>query len=182
MTPRGLRDFTQLERVLAGVLALTPLILIAFDSWSIRSSISAYYDMEQNQWYYYLLTVGSMLLLVNGTIKRESYYNVALGVLLAGVILFNQDDWTVIHAIFAITFFAGNAIVIVFFSRGDSRIKWTLVGIGVVLLAMALLFSLSLFWIEWLSLAIIAAHFILDSTRADYHAVSRGDVAFKRAS
>jgi len=174
-----LKEFTKLERVLAGVLAFTPLFLIAFDSWSIRSSISAYYEMEENQWFYFLLTVASMLFLVNGVIKRENYYNVALGVLLAGVILFNQDDWTAIHTFFAVTFFGGNAVVIFFFSRGSPAVKRTFIAIGVVLAALALVFRLSLFWIEWLSLVVIAAHYILDSIWLDYRAVGRGE-AFKR--
>lgn len=172
----GVKEFARLERVLAIVCAFTPLVLIIFDGGDIRESISAYYAMDQNQWFYYLLTVASMLFLVNGVIKEQNYYNVVLGVLLAGVILFNEDDWTAIHVIFAAAFFGGNAIVILLLSRGAARIRGTFIAIGLAMLAASLAFRLSLFWIEWLSLAVIAAHYLLDSLwGVDYRAIARGE-------
>ena len=62
----GVRRFARLERVLAVVCLFIPAFLIwfdngPFDDGRIRDSISAYYDMEANQVFYFPLTVASML-------------------------------------------------------------------------------------------------------------------------
>ncbi len=159
-----LAGYARLERVLAAVCALTPLVLITVDSGPIRASISAYYDMDQNQWYYFLLTVAAMLFMVNGVIKNQNAYNTVLGVLLAGVILFNQDDVTWLHVAFAGAFFIGNALVIAFFSRGSTPLRASLIGVLLVALGAFVIFdAVTLFWLEWASLLVIAVHYILDS-------------------
>lgn len=170
---RDLGDFARLERVLAVVCAFTPLVLILFDSGPVRNSISAYYDMEQNQWYYFLLTVAAMLFIVNGVVKQENSYNTVLGVLLAGVVLFNQDDITWLHVAFAVAFFGGNALVIAFFSRGSTALRAGLLGVLVLALVAYFVFdSFTLFWLEWASLLVIATHYILDTwAAAPYRAV-----------
>jgi hypothetical protein len=117
---RGVRRFAKLESVLAFVCLLTPVLLILFDDRTIRDSISAYYDMEENQIFYVPLAVVAMLFVVNGVVKEKHAYNTILGVSLAGVILFNHDDFNILHGIFASTFFAGNAFVIFVFLRGRS--------------------------------------------------------------
>src|SRR5512134_355677 len=76
--------FAKLERILAVVCFFTPLLLLWADPGSIRDSISAYYDMDQNQWFYFLLTVASMLFIVNGVTKQQHSYNTGLGIVLAG--------------------------------------------------------------------------------------------------
>ena len=55
-----IKDFAKLERVLAGVCIFTPALLIAFDNGPIRNSISAYYNMVQNQIFYVPLTIASI--------------------------------------------------------------------------------------------------------------------------
>lgn len=172
-----LRDYARFERVLAAVLSLIPLFLIVFDGGAVRDSISDYYDMDLEQVFYVLLTVASMLFIVNGVIKHEHSYNTTLGVLLAGVILFNLDDATLIHNLFAIAFFVGNAVVIAFFSKGALRYKGTLLGaIGVAVVLFLLLDWFDVFWLEWVSLGAIAAHYILDSfDTVQYDAVQRGE-------
>ena len=62
----GVTRFANLERVLAAFCLFIPVFLIAFDKGPfddgrIRDSISAYYDMEANQVFYFPLTVTSML-------------------------------------------------------------------------------------------------------------------------
>jgi len=172
---RELRGLLRLEWFLAGFCVLMPLMMVIADagwpivdwsilSWPNRPSISAYYDMMQNQWFYFPMTVAAMLFIVNGAVKRQHWYNLALGLALCGVILFNQDDARVLHFISAIAFFAGNVVVMAFCSEGRSRwFKGTFI-LGIVL-AMAgwQLGWLSLFWAEWVSLTIIAAHYILDA-------------------
>ena len=85
--------------------------------------------------------------------------------MLSGVILFNQDDFSTLHNIFAVAFFAGNAVVIVVFSSKKERWFKVLLCAGIVLSMVAyFLFGwLTLFWAEWLSFGIISLHFILES-------------------
>src|SRR5215472_1484321 len=85
----GVMRFAKLERVLAGVCLLIPLLLIVFDDRGrtsmIRESISAYYNMKQSEVFYFPLTVASMLFVVNGVVKEKRTYNTILGIMLAGV-------------------------------------------------------------------------------------------------
>lgn len=158
-------EFAKLERVLAVFCLFIPLLLIAFDSWSIRESISDYYDIGQNQVFYVPLTIAAMLFIVNGTVKEQHRYNTYLGVALAAVLLFNQDDARWVHVASAVAFFAGNAAVIYFFSRGTPRRfkRFFLAGIAGAMGAFLVFDSFTLFWAEWLSFALIAGHYILDS-------------------
>lgn len=163
---RGLSHLTRFERVLAAVCGLIPLVLLWADSFAGRNSISAYFDMEENQWFYFPLTVAAMLFVVNGIVRKKHIYNVVLGGALAGVILFNHDDFTVVHAVFAVAFFAGNALVIFLFSD-PPRVFKILFG-TLIALVMAVYFLVdwvTLFWAESGSLLIIAGHFIADSVK-----------------
>ncbi len=173
---QAVRRFAKLERVLAGLCLFIPVLLIAFDSGSIRDSISAYFDMDQNQIFYYPLTVAAMLFVVNGVIKHKHSYNAVLGLMLSGVILFNHNDAGVLHTVFTVAFFGGNAVVILLFSEGTLRRYKEIFVLGIVA-AMTAYFVFdwfTLFWAEWLSFIIIAAHYILDSWDRDcYNAVPR---------
>ncbi len=161
----GVVRFAKLERVLAFVCIFIPAFLIWFDDGSIRDSISHYYNMKQNQIFYFPLTVASMLFVVNGVVKQKHIYNSFLGVMLAGVILFNRCDFSTLHYIFAVAFFAGNAVVILVFSSKKERWFKVLLVMGIVLsMVGCFIFGwFSLFWAEWLSFGIIAFHFILES-------------------
>lgn len=183
---RALAKWLALERFLAATCAITPFMLVMFDGGEIRESISAYYAMGENQVFYFLLTIAAMLFVSNGVLKDGHWYNVALGLLLAGVVLFNTDDHEIVHMLFAITFFAGNAITILLFSRGSwikgwdqRRFKLAFVAIVIVAVVLWKPFELiTLFWAEWLSLIAIAIHFLLDaSPRSAYRASKRGDEA-----
>lgn len=161
----GIANFAKFERVLAAVCLLTPALLWLFDSFTLRDSISAYFEMDQNQIFYVPLTVAAMLFVVNGVIKHEHSYNTVLGVMLIGVVLFNHHDFPVLHMLFAVAFFAGNAAVIYFFSRNTPpRFKtYVVVFIVIAVCAWKPLGWYSLFWAEWLSLAAIGIHYILAS-------------------
>jgi hypothetical protein len=155
--------FAKLERVLALLCLSIPLLLVIFDS-SVRESISAYYDMDEAQIFYFPLTVAAMLFIVNGVIKHRHFYNTLLGIALSGVILFNLDDSTIVHYIFAAAFFIGNGLVVLISAKISKRAKWFYsVGIGLPLI-LSLGFDLvSLFWAEWLSFFIITVHYLADS-------------------
>ena len=74
-TRQALRDlsrFGRLERVLAAVCALTPVLLLwADDQPGIRGSISDYFSMQENQLFYVPLTMAAMLFVVNGVVKDK---------------------------------------------------------------------------------------------------------------
>lgn len=164
-TVEGITRFAKLERVLAAVCVFTPALLILSDDGPIRNSISDYYNMHKNQLFYVPLTVASMLFVVNGLVKDKRIYNTLLGAMLAGVLLFNLDAFPTLHAIFAIGFFGGNAAVIVLYSpKKELWFKFVLVAVIALSIAGWLVFGwYSLFWAEWLSLIVIAGHYILES-------------------
>ena len=161
----ALARFARLERILGAALVLTPALLIVVDG-GVRDSISAYHDVSAPAAFYVPLTVGAMLFLVNGIVRDEHYYNTVLGVALSGVVLFDHDGWTEVpHIVFAIAFFGGNAVVMILFSTNKSKpLKAALAGgIAVAMALWGLTDFFTLFWAEWVSLAIVAAHYILDS-------------------
>ena len=171
---RAIRDFVRLERILAVLCAFIPLVLVAFDSWSIRDSISAYFDMGENQWFYFPLTVAAMLFIVNGALKHESSYNTVLGVLLSGVILFNHDDLPGVHSSFAAAFFGGNVVVMGWLSDVSVWFRRTFATLVVLaVLAWVAIDAITLFWAEWASLMVIAVHYLLDSIEPIPYAASR---------
>jgi hypothetical protein len=175
--PEPLRRFATVERNLGALLVLTPVVLIAVDGWHVRDSISAYYDMGSPAAFYVPLTGAAMLFFINGILRHEHAYNVWLGAALLGVIVFDHEGWKALHFAFAAVFFGGNFVVMAIYSKNKSvRIKVLLaVGIG---LAAALWIFASLFWAEWVSLAIVATHYILDSvswSTSPYEALKPGD-------
>lgn len=172
----NLKNFALFERVLAIVCLLTPLVLIALEGWPARDSISAYYNIAQNQWFYFLLTAAVMMFLVNAFVRVQHYYNLVLGFGLALIVLFNHGDFVWVHWAGVVLFFAGNAVVIVLFSRGPGwKVKLIFLAVMALSLVALLLPGWTLFWTEWLSMAAIAGHFLLDSSHIDYQAMPRGD-------
>lgn len=166
--PGELRRFARLERNLGAVLVLTPAALILVDTGpdGVRDSISAYHDVSAPAAFYVPLTVGAMLFFVNGIVREAHTYNTLLGLALSGVILFDHDGGTSIpHFLFAGAFFGGNVVVMTFFSTNKSTLlKVAFVGGIAVSIALWILTDFfTLFWAEWVSLAIIAAHYVLDS-------------------
>lgn len=162
---KGLATF---ERNLALLCVTIPLWLILFDDGpeAIRSSVSAYHDIARPQAYFFPMTVASMLFVYNGLVRSGRIYNTALGVLLAGVVLFDHDGasaWP--HYAFAIGFFVLNGLVILWFA-GDAE-PWLRVviiaAIAAGIAAWVLIEAVTTFWIEWVSLVAIALHFVLDS-------------------
>lgn len=163
--PPELRRLASFERVLGVVLLATPLVLILVDTEPIRESISAYHDVGAPAAFYVPLTVGAMLFLVNGIVRGEHVYNVVLGLALAGVILFDHDDGSAAaHTGFALLFFGGNLFVMAFCSTHKSKLLKVLL-VGTIAVAGVLWRTdvISTFWAEWVSLLIVATHFILDS-------------------
>ena len=157
--------YARLERILAFICMLVPAAFILLDEGNIRYSISCYYNMDNNQFYYFPLTVASMLFIVNGVMKKKHWYNTFLGIMLAGVILFNQNDSSLAHYICAVSFFAGNAVVILVFSpKKELWFKILIVALIILaLLGYGVFHWFKLFWAEWISFALISIHYILES-------------------
>lgn len=161
----GIARFAKLERVLAVICAFTPVLLILADQGSIRSSISAYYNVSQPQMFYVPLTAAAMLFLVNGVVKDGQLYNIFLGGALAGLVLFNTDDFNTVHVVFTVAFFLGNVAVM---GLWTSVRGWAVRGPLIVVIALAMIGWRSfgwfdLFWAEWISLGIIAVHYVIES-------------------
>ncbi len=159
----GTRRFARFEIALALACLLVPLFLIAYDSWSIRSSISAYWDMEQNQVFYYGLTLAAMMFIVRGARSDKHAYSLWLGIALSGVILFNEEHFGGRHTAFAIAFFGGGVLAILLFSKGEwaKRVKTALLALVALVLVLWLVLDLiSVFWAEWLAMVALAGHFI----------------------
>jgi uncharacterized membrane protein len=166
---QGVARFAKLERVLAIFCIAIPALLIYFDGGQIRPSISAYYSMAQSQYFYMPLTGAAMLFVVNGVVKQRRVYNMFLGTMLALLTFFNHLDYVELHALFAIGFFAGNAFVmLVYSSKKDRWFKGLMV--AVIALAVLLWWRVSwftLFWAEWVSMSIIAIHYLIESLSDD---------------
>ncbi len=169
----GIKQWLKFERLIAITFLLFPLLLIVIDGWPTegKDSISAYYVMndQKNLWaFYFPLTIAAMMLIVNGLIKNKAWYNIYLGVMLSGVILFNHVDFGIIHSIFALFFFVGNVIVIKFaktgfFQKPKEELFFDLALITIIVLSLVLFFShvINTFYLEWISFVIISFHFIL---------------------
>ncbi len=168
----GIKGWLTLERIIAIILLFFPFLLIAVNGWPTegKESISAYYLMNdpKNLWaFYFPLTIAAFMFIVNGVIKR-SFYNIYLGVMLSGVILFNHVDFKIVHPVFAILFFVGNFIVVLIVKTGffeKPTAEFFLDG-ALILIAVlsAILFGfqmINLFYLEWISFAMITVHFFL---------------------
>lgn len=162
---KGLTNLVKLEVVITILCFFIPFILWFGDGWNLREHISGYYAMEKAQYFYFPLTVAAMLFVVNGVVKEQHWYNIGLGLALAGVVLFNHVDYGLVHNISAGAFFGGNAVVFVLFTpRKELWFKALLTLVMVVGFLGYFPFGwYSLFVAETLSLWIIAFHFILEA-------------------
>jgi hypothetical protein len=177
-----IRNFVVLERILAAILVFTPLLLLTVDTGGgIRGSISAYHDVAAPETFYVPLTVAAMLFVVNGVLKDGHWYNWVVGVLLTLLIAFDHDGASRYpHFVGAVGFFVGNVAVMIWFSKHKPpRLVVGLVATIVAAIAMSVMTDwFTLFWAEWVSLAIVATHYLLDTippTYVRYTALTRRD-------
>lgn len=143
-----------------------------------RVSISDYVYMSDSYIYGMLLCMAAMLFIFNGAVyfrnadrfglrQEGTWYNVILGVSLLGIILFPHRQYVLIHYFFGGVFFLGNAVVIgVFHAPKDRVLSIVLAVITVTAIAVHYIFGLiSLLTGEWISLIVIALHFIMQSNQ-----------------
>ncbi|MGB3152839.1 MAG: hypothetical protein WBB27_19445 [Maribacter sp.] len=170
----------KVERIIACILVLTPLILWLADEGSdLRDSISNYVYMKHSYWYGSLLALAGAMFIFNGAIHLQPHpaaqpvvrkvgkgYNIILGISLFGVIYFPHLDYPIWHYAFAIVFFLGSAIITAFVSNEEKHWTRYVLAVAVVLpvvLALDFIGLFSLFWGEAIALFFIATHYILES-------------------
>lgn len=153
-----------LEILLSLLLIFTPAILIWLDG-SIRSSISNYAYSYKSEWFVFLITLAASMFIYNGTAWKTKWYNIVLGITLAGVVLAPHLEFKTLHVIFAVTFFAGSVFVMIYFSCKEQRIFRILCGFFLLFgIAGSYVFNwYSLFWAEWIGMVPICIHFIGES-------------------
>lgn len=184
-----LQTFRLFEILIAAVCIAIPALLKVADIGypGFRISISAYVYMCHSYIYGMLLTIAAMLFIFNGAVyfkneisfnlnKAGKWYNVLLGLSLFAVILLPYKAYPTLHYVFAGIFFLGNALVIALFHRPKYRFI-SLILAGLTVLAIAIHYineSVSLLVSEWISLAVIGIHFILEARMPVVAALLRG--------
>jgi hypothetical protein len=172
-----LATFRIFERTIGVVCMTIPALLRLADKGNtgFRESISDYVYMSDSYIYGMLLCMAAMLFVFNGAVyfrnssalglqRAGSWYNVILGVSLLGIILFPDHQYVIVHYFFAGVFFLGNAVVIGFFHNTRDRvISIVLAVVTVAAIALHYIGVWSLLVGEWVSLAVIAAHFIMQA-------------------
>jgi hypothetical membrane protein len=182
-----LQAFRMFEILLAAVCIVMPLFLRLADTDAVgfRTSISNYVYMPRSYIFGMQLTIPAMLFIFNGAVYFKNqdrlalapagkWYNIILGASLLGVVLLPHKEHHYSHYVFAAIFFIGNAIVIGVFHKPRYRIP-SLIMSALTILTISLHFlihTVSLFAAEWLSLAVIGIHFILEA---------RGTISFSAA-
>ncbi|MDH5589998.1 MAG: hypothetical protein OEZ65_16200 [Gemmatimonadota bacterium] len=158
------RDLVELEVVLTVICASIPLILLAAAGWPPTEAISGYHDEVSPELFYMPLTTAALLFVVNG-VRAGRWYNVALGVSLAGLTFFNTTDHHGLHVFFTLAFFIGNPIVFVVFSPKDELwFKWLLaIGMAAAIASWFVFGWIHVFWAESFSLWLIATHFLFEA-------------------
>jgi len=175
-----LATFRIFERTIGVMCVAIPALLRLADKGNtgFRESLSDYVYMSDSYIYGMLLCMAAMLFVFNGAVyfrnssvlglqRAGSWYNVILGVSLLGIILFPDHQYVIVHYFFAGVFFLGNAVVIgLFHNARDRVISIVLAVVTVVAIALHYIGVWSLLVGEWVSLAVIAAHFIMQSRGA----------------
>ncbi len=176
-----LATFTIFERGIAGLCIAIPVFLRLADGgypgW--RPSISDYVSMNRSYIFGMLLCMAAMLFIYNGAVyfrnetsfglkRAGKWYNVILGLCLLGIILLPNYEYATVHYFFSGIFFGGNAVVIGLFHNEKDRVISIVLAVLTVA-ALVLHYTVhwpSLLFAEWFSLAVIAAHFIMQSRMA----------------
>jgi hypothetical membrane protein len=175
--------FTYFERIIAIFCISIPLILWLTDGGiphSFRRSISNYAYMSHSYVFGMLLCIAAMLFIFNGAVyyKNEptmniswhgQWYNVVLGLALIGTICFPHQEHPIEHYIFAAIFFVGNALVTGIFYKDKDKVASIIMAILTVLTIPLAFFMnvISILVAEWISLCVIAIHFILSTKKMD---------------
>jgi len=154
----------KLEIITASLLLFLPLILISIDN-TVRSSISDYAYMNNNQWFVSLITVSAMMFIINGSQNNKRWYNILLGISLFIVGITPYLDYPIWHTVSSALFFGGGVFAMIFYSSKAQRLYKIYAGVFIALamLGSFLLGFYSLFFAEWIAMLPICIHFIGES-------------------
>jgi len=173
----GPEDTTKLK-VCASSAEFISAVSIFKDSGGFRTSISHYARSTNSYLYGMLYCMAALLFIYNGVINWKKracrdlhpggvWYNIAIGLCLLGVILNPLNEREYSHVVFALLFFLGNILVIVFVpNRLERKLGWparTIIAIVVIALLVLLikLRLLTILWAEWIAVTVISIHLIL---------------------
>lgn len=196
-TMQKVNHFAKLERFIAVVLIFTPLILYLVDLKyrnGFRDSISNYFFMCERYWFGSLLTLAAALFIFNGA-QHLSFqqstnasfksaerrfgkgYNIIFGLALFGVLFFNHISYVWLHYMFAVVFFVGCALAMIFTREpalnqfGNVLGTLTLLCLGIHFLLEYVIWKdynpFTLLIAEWIGLILIAVYFIAESKQRD---------------
>jgi hypothetical protein len=99
----------------AVVAAIAPAVMATAQGAKLEGSVSAYWDVDPDYYFWAPFTAGAVLLFIDGLISlaapsqrryRNRWFNVVLGVALLLLTWFNKDDYPEVHYTSAVTFFA----------------------------------------------------------------------------
>jgi hypothetical protein len=156
---------------------------ICKDKLGFRTSLSDYVYSSNSYYFGMLYSMAAMLFVFNGAVffksqkqlnasKNGKWYNVLLGVSLLCVIINPPHESPFWHNLFKILFFVGNIVVIGFFHHKKYRILsiiLALITIGALIMALVGPRLISLLVAEWISLAAIGTHLILEAMASRSH-------------
>jgi hypothetical membrane protein len=177
-----LLTFKYFERFIATFCITVPMILWLADGGmhhSFRQSISNYAYMGHSYVFGMLLCIAAMLFIFNGAVYYKNvpakniswhgqWYNVVLGLSLIGTICFPHAEYPIPHYVFAIIFFVGNALVTGIFYKDKDKVASIIMAILTVLtIPLAFINVISILVAEWISLTVIAIHFVLSTLQMD---------------
>ncbi len=171
-----------LEIFLAAFCILIPIFLRIADDWApFRDSISHYVLINRSYIFGMVCTIAAMLFIYNGVIQltmNSEYsllggsfwthhgYNIILGILLFGVLLFPLNVQPKTHYVIAVLFFVGCSISIAFFGNDSDKIlRYIIAVLSIIALLLHVVNGkiINLFWAEWIALIVIGIHFILEA-------------------
>lgn len=156
-----IKSVIKVELFLSITLCLLP-ILLPVTSGQILDSISEYATSESNWLYVTMLSLISILLIYDGVKDKNRRFNIALGVLLLGVVTFPVSKYRLIHDIFAILFFLENIAILAYVSKIFSkRAKFTLTLLTLFVLSLFFFGIISLFIAEAIGVILLSVFFFM---------------------
>jgi len=156
----NLKDFTNLKVWKAFLLQLIVPILVICNSGVWLNSISAYANYTPLA-FGALLTTAALLFFEDGFVHRERRHNITIGLALFFIMILNHSDYPITHYIFAIYFFVGSQVFMIWKSSKEQRWWKVLISVGVNI-AGVLCFIFNLFSIltfEWIAMLPMSVHF-----------------------
>jgi len=146
------------------LLITMPLILLGFNGWEMKQSISAFVYMENNQVFYFLFFIAASMFGYNGALWLKNY-QILLGAALAGIALTPHLEYELAHNIFAVGFFLGSIYIMIKHSSKEQR-PFKIIAGAFIVFGMLGHFAVgwySLFWAEWIGMLPIAIHYVGES-------------------